>query len=172
MNHDSPEETEALLDAEMKRVLELSPEDRRRELEAAGVDIKEVHASADAMYDSIQRAHRQQKRSKAKWASAGAFAALLAAALPAGALLATGAVTVALGPKLVTTADAPPKLPTPDELRADAFAECGKEHWERCLDLFKLAETDDPAGANTDDERAARRRATNALAARKDGGGR
>jgi hypothetical protein len=43
------------VDDEVDRILALSPEERRRNLEAAGVDIRKLHAQADALHNRIQQ---------------------------------------------------------------------------------------------------------------------
>ena len=43
------------VDDEVDRILAMSPEERRRNLEAAGVDISKLHAQADALHARIQQ---------------------------------------------------------------------------------------------------------------------
>jgi hypothetical protein len=45
--------TEDEIDAEMEAVLAMTPEQRRKELETAGFDMKKVAADADALFERI-----------------------------------------------------------------------------------------------------------------------
>ncbi|MDP9001199.1 MAG: hypothetical protein M3O46_13945, partial [Myxococcota bacterium] len=66
MSPRSPEEIlKAIEDAEsddaVDRVLAMSPEERRRELEASGVDVNALHATADAFYARLHgEGHEEQ----------------------------------------------------------------------------------------------------------------
>jgi hypothetical protein len=66
MSARSPEEIlkaieDADFDVAVEQVLALSPEERRRELEANGVDMKALHAEADAFYAALL-AKRDERR--------------------------------------------------------------------------------------------------------------
>ncbi len=47
---------ESEVDETIDRVLAMSDGERRRELEAAGVDLRDLRAAADALYDELHRA--------------------------------------------------------------------------------------------------------------------
>jgi hypothetical protein len=82
---------DADLDAEMERVLAMTPEQRRGELEAAGVDLAEVHAKADALYEKMRakppapiplRPQPNRARVVILVAAVAAIAALVVALMP------------------------------------------------------------------------------------------
>jgi hypothetical protein len=57
-------EVDDKIDQEIDRVLAMTPEERRKELEAAGFDINEVHAQADQLYELIQLLARRNGRGR------------------------------------------------------------------------------------------------------------
>jgi|SRR5579859_1955960 len=75
------------LDDAVEQVAAMTAEQRRDALKAAGVDVAEVHAKADALYERLQRAEpARAKRSPARIvvpiAAVAAVAALAAAVIP------------------------------------------------------------------------------------------
>jgi hypothetical protein len=52
------------VDDEIDRVLAMTPEERRKELEAAGFDINEIHAQADQLYELIQLLARKNAKGR------------------------------------------------------------------------------------------------------------
>jgi hypothetical protein len=173
MEKRSPEEIlqaieDAPLDDEMERVLAMTPEERRRELEAAGVDLVEVRAAADAVHEKMQGGEREPRSEP--WPAAGApvvpiararrwqRAAWLSAA--AAAVLLVGALGVIEGPAVVawlrgTTEpilpdNEPPRPQSPRELaeraRDEADQACAARLLGTCRDKLDEARRLDPAG--------------------------
>jgi len=82
---------DADLDEEMDRVLAMTPQQRRAELEAAGIDPAEVHAKADALYEKMRakppgpiplRTQPNRARVVILVAAVAAIAALVVALMP------------------------------------------------------------------------------------------
>jgi hypothetical protein len=121
----SPEEIlksidEPDVDDELERVLAMTPEERRAELEAAGVDVQELHARAEA-WSQKAKGHAVEHRKKGP-VDEGRAPSLHPArsrrvyALLAATSLAAVAVAVAIYAYVVGSTSpepAPPALPTP-----------------------------------------------------------
>jgi hypothetical protein len=163
---DAPLEDE--LDAEAERILAMTPEERRRELEAAGVDLGEVEAAADAVHARMQGgvseppfeprraaeapvvpiAHAR-RRHRSAWLAMAAAVVLLIGALGAtegGAIVAW----FKAAPELIQPDNERPKPFTPRELagkaRDEAEQACASELWGLCGDKLDEASQLDPAG--------------------------
>jgi hypothetical protein len=180
----TPEETlkavetfdEGTGDAEMDRVLAMTPEERDAELRAAGFDLAAVDAESDRLHAElvgepgrevadaqVQPAREVVGRRRApsrRWA-VGAWAAAAAIALPALSLVAFHY----LQPKepVVIRPEPPPPDPTANlrraaaDLRQDATEGCAKELWGLCGDRLDEAQKLDPAGESTPDVQQMRR---------------
>jgi hypothetical protein len=180
MSPRSPEEIlKAIEDAEfdvaVEQVLAMSPEERRRELEANGVDMEALHAEADAFYARLHKDEGAEPTARrpdpeahsgegiAVWeagVSAGMrrrvrprWAGLVAAALGAAAIGATAAL-----PALLAERDERPspfdsqlsatssQPPSVRQLRERATSECRDHRWQECVDDLTAARTLDPTG--------------------------
>jgi hypothetical protein len=100
----------------------------------------------------------------------GLVSGTLAAAAATVFYLGTSGILLALFAPASTSTGALPVQESPAELRHDAFAECGQEHWQKCIDLFDKAQRIDLESDREKGVAEARMRATKALAAIKDGG--
>jgi hypothetical protein len=154
------------IDAEMERVLAMTPEERENELRAAGVDVEadqakgrdwrarafpgEVTISPSRLRPIEGGASARKgppKPSRGWWWSRGGMVA--AAALAAGALL-----VVARREPVTTTHGNPyatqPPEPTPrdraEALRQNAYAACDRRAWAECRRLLDEAKGLDPEG--------------------------
>jgi hypothetical protein len=182
MSKRTPEEIlkaieESEVDDEVDRILAMSPEERRRNLEAAGVDISKLHAEADALHDRVQQASSAQEHEpatvgapKAIHGSGGNGAQVVKLpgptrrlprarwlALPAAAALAWGAVALTTGVTMVGSGRPSPKnLEAATTLREKAQAECAESKWKECVDDLNAAKKLDPYG---EDETIQRERA-------------
>ena len=156
------------VDEEVDRVLAMTPEQRQKELEAAGFDMAELHAKADAVYAKMQRAPVEAKRMELEAEARGRSLRPKARSRPV-VLWVAAAATVAVGGALVyamlarpsrepeirplpaaSTATAPP-VPSEDlvdnvYLRRQAFAACAAKRWTECLARLDEAKQVDPAG--------------------------
>jgi hypothetical protein len=94
---------EATIDAEMESVLAMTPEERRRELVAAGYDLDKVHADADAFFESLP-----EKIAAAAAASPEPGASAAAPVIPASAEPASSTSPAAAAPAPPPSAAAPP----------------------------------------------------------------
>jgi hypothetical protein len=164
---------------EMERVLAMTPEQRRAELEAAGVDIAELHAKADALHERlVQGAAAVPEAAVAAPATATKPATTTGTAEPVRtrslppkpvrrsyvSLAAAAAVVAVAGGVAYTMATQPPvplapERQTASELRQRAFDACSREQWKECLAGLDEAKKLDPAGDEGAAVQAARRRA-------------
>ena len=177
------------LDAELESVLAMSPEQRRAELEAAGFDMKELHAKADAFAEKLgeqvaapeKKTEEPTPRPKARprppepeprrlppvvW-----FAAATVAAAAAGGLV--YAMTHPSTPPPVPSPPAPSSAPAPvipsqrliaaSDMRRRALAECEASRWAECIARFDEARMMDPAGDQAPEVQAAREKASHEL---------
>ncbi|MDP8999005.1 MAG: hypothetical protein M3O46_02725 [Myxococcota bacterium] len=166
---DSETDEESRVAAEMERVLAMSSEQRRRELEAAGVDLRELDARADALH-KIHPALRERRAEGGAWVPrpppapprsiAPRWAMLLAAAL-AMAIMAGVGVPFVMG--LLRhdpdASSAPLANRSAQQMRLRAFAACEHRQWQDCVDLLSAARDLDPAGDSDERVQAAWRAA-------------
>jgi hypothetical protein len=173
------------LDAEMERVLAMTPEQRHAELAAAGFDVKELHAEADVWAEKMKHTAVEDRKkdlvteARAKSLrppprrrpAAVLLAATLGAATVGGAALAY--VHWGAAPSPVTAPSAPPSTPTaptppPSALpvaaraakyRERALAACQGHMWQPCLEDLDRARELDPAGESDPAVQAARQEA-------------
>jgi hypothetical protein len=160
-------------DEEMERVMAMTPEQRRADLEAAGVDMKELHAKADAMHERLVQAAAEAKaggtaeeprlrslppkpprRSIVNLAAAASLVAVAGGAIYAVA-------TRPPGPDVAS-----PSRETAADLRKRAFDACSREQWTECLAGLDEAKGLDPSGDDAPAVQAARRRAGQAVGGR------
>jgi anti-sigma-K factor RskA len=134
---------------DVKAVLAMSSQELDQKLEEQGFDVKAVEARGAAREAEIRR--EQDHVPFWRWlvkirGLVTAFWVLLAAA-------ATHAADVwrAAEPMVSSLAHA-----APPELRQEAFAECGKMHWQSCLQKLDEAATADPQGDKNPDVQKAR----------------
>jgi hypothetical protein len=142
----------AAVKAELDSVLALTPEERRRELQAAGFDLETVHAKSDALFASIASAPVTVLRPKRP---------RLAVVLPVGLALAAAVALVikAALPEPVPTAIPPDDTPAyrAGAMRADARKSCKEHRWHECLAELDDAKALDPAGDDTPELKELRR---------------
>jgi hypothetical protein len=139
---------DATVDAELERVLAMTPEERRRELVATGVDLDQVRARADAVVASIPGVPAD--------ASSPAVAHPPPVTLaPHRESRATASVPAPVGPQPPT----PTAASRAESLRRDAREACAKRSWQTCLDKLDEARTIDPAGDQVPAVQALRRSA-------------
>src|ERR1700730_3427460 len=130
------------VDDQIDRILAMSAEERRRELEAAGADVGALHAKADALHAQIQQAapaHLDPSPAKVS-------------TLPARSRLAIWLIAAALGVMLVVMATGGgggvsrgrPRDAT--ELRDEAYAACDAHRWRECGEKLDQAKQIDPKG--------------------------
>jgi hypothetical protein len=155
----SPEE-------QAERVADLTDEEVDAELKAQGFDLEKVHARAEAL---VEKMHAPKKQRSKYLIFGGGFAS--------GGIAIAAAFSVYLASitAVVATAGAPNGhrhfVDQAEEIRAEAFEACGRGEWQKCLDGMDKAKEMDPHTDYYDEEiKGARRRATEALAAAKDGG--
>jgi len=147
---------ESDVDDEVERVLALSPEERRRELEAGGVDLKSLRAQADALHAQVQRAAAmgtrlgrpgappasQRRRRATVWAIsllAAALAVMLFFVSPRSEVTGTGRAGAAAA------------------LRNAAYGDCDAHRWRECEQKLNDAKDLDPDGESEPRVVAARR---------------
>ena len=174
---------EPTLDEEIESVLAMTPEQRRAELEAAGFDMKELHAKADEWTEKLEEKEKAPPRAKAPkgrppmpettrrlppvfWFAAATVAAAAAGGL-VYALAHPGAPPPAPSPSAPSSAPAPElpsqRLIAASDLRRHAFAECEASHWPECIARFDDARMLDPAGDQAPEVQAARANARDEL---------
>jgi hypothetical protein len=146
MSKRSPEEIlkdieDSEVDDEIDRVLAMSPEERRRELEAGGVDVEGLHAKADALHGQIQHAATAgpppakvtvlaTRVRRAAWA-----VPLIAAALGVVFFVMSTGGGVSRG-----------RAHGAAELRSEAYAACDAHRWRECGEKLDQAKEIDPEG--------------------------
>jgi hypothetical protein len=171
------------LDDEVERVLAMTPEQRQKDLEAAGFDMAELNAKADAAYEAMQRAPVEAKRKelegqarakslrpKARQRPVVLWVAAVATAVVAGGVVYAMIARPPEGPQVpppTPTATTPP-MPSVDlvvaaDLRRRAFAACSAKQWEACLARFDEAKQGDPGGDAAPEVQLARQKATRAI---------
>jgi hypothetical protein len=172
----TPEETlkaieDADVDDEIARVLAMSEADRQAELRAAGYDIDEIHAEADALHARLFGSAAETKE-KPGYLAAPAAAKLpavrqprpralffLAAALSAVVSVAVSIPTAVVVARHVAAPAESTAIPTPAasqppprlevdvaELRRKSFEACDDGRWVECLYGLDRARHADPAG--------------------------
>jgi hypothetical protein len=177
---------EATIDAEMESVLAMTPEERRRDLVAAGYDLDKVHADADAFFASLPGKISEATALSAPAATASPAAAVAptppsppapaaavvptpparrpwrmrpAIVVPTALALAAGAALTyqALSPEMVG-AGRPEDPPAVHAaaLRQEARDACQARSWKTCVDKLDEARVLDPGGDETPDVRALR----------------
>ncbi len=163
---------EATIDDEIERVLAMSPEEKQRELEAAGYDMAELDAQADALYARMQGGAAKQApaadhdgeeapRSASAWvtgappppvkrAAVGRWTTLLAAALTlavvGGLFYAKDVIDRRDARRNEATPDAGGTMTSARQIRAHALDACNRGSWQECLDGLGAARAMDPAG--------------------------
>lgn len=135
--------------SDVKAILAMSSEELDQKLEEQGFDVEALEARAKAREAEIRR--EQDRVPVWRWLMKirgliTALSVLLAAA-------ATHAVDVwrAAAPVVTSLAHA-----APPELRQEAFTECGKMHWQSCLQKLDEAAQTDPEGDKNPDVQKAR----------------
>jgi hypothetical protein len=161
---------EATIDAEIEAALAKTPEEHRRDLVAAGFNLDEVNARADALFASLQPP--APIASIAPGAPAASPAPVSAARpwRPRPAVVVPIALALAAAVALVVEAERPPApvaSPPPPEtsaeravsLRREAGEACGQQKWQACLEDLDEARALDAAGDQAPEIQALRRAA-------------
>jgi hypothetical protein len=148
-------------DDEMDRVLAMSGDERRREIEAAGADVDALHDRADEVYSEIGnaavapagrllRAARPRREARIVLLLAAAFGALVVTGIERRELVALFEHEPAPIKPDLQEPQKTPKPPTPAEraeaLRNEAFDSCGDGLWAECARKLDAAKQLDPAG--------------------------
>jgi hypothetical protein len=157
---------DATVDATIEQALAQSPEERRRDVAAAGFDLNEVDAKADALFASVP----------VRIPTAAPAPALLAAPVAAikrrrlrPAVVVSAALALAAGVALVIVAQQEsPIVTSPPPSNADsarahrleAKEACKQQQWERCLEELDEARKVDPDGDRAPEVQELRRRAS------------
>jgi hypothetical protein len=191
MSKRSPEEILSALDdeaadAEMERILKLTPEQRRLELEAESVDLGKLEAKADAMHEEIRRAQVAQRvreleaearvRALRPAPSRRRMVILLAAAVVGVGVPSAILIAHVLSPSAPSPAPPPAPAPSPEpgptpaHLRDIAMNACADHLWQTCLDNLNAARGVDPAGDADPVLQRERQKAEDAIRASFDGG--
>lgn len=164
-------------DEEIDRVLAMTPEQRRAELEAAGVDIADLHAKADAVHERLTGTAKPEAEAKTAGKTAEPPTAKVRSLPPKAPsrslvnLVAAAAASFVLGGAahaLLTGSENLVGRPPPDrgaavEMRRQAFAACEAKRWAECVARFDDAKLVDPEGDSAADVQAARQQARRAL---------
>ncbi|HTB75772.1 MAG TPA: hypothetical protein VK762_21130 [Polyangiaceae bacterium] len=133
---------DATIDAEIESALAKTPEEHRRDLVAAGFNLDEVNAKADALFASLQP--------PAPVSAAGPWRRRAAVVVPiALALAAAVALVVEAGRPPPPVAHAPPPETSAERavsLRREAGEACGQQKWQACLEDLDEARALDAAG--------------------------
>jgi hypothetical protein len=145
---------EEALDDDMEAVLAMTPEERRKDLREAGLDLEKVHARIDALVAEPTRPAKviALRRSRKRLAIALSTAAALAAGI--------GLIVQMSTPELVGhgVPDDPPAVRA-EALRRNARDACGAGSWQVCLDRLNRARALDPAGDQAPEIQSLRRSA-------------
>lgn len=179
------------LDAEMEAVLAMTPEERRRELEAAGFDLDKVRAQADAVGAELappagakpeppaaaepgpHARAEPEPPARAEPVQPARVTVLrptwrrMAVIAPVGLALAAG-IAVVVSPYVTeqrVSAHRPddPSLVRARALRQEARDDCDARRWEACVQKLDDARALDPEGDGAEDVQSARRIARDAL---------
>jgi hypothetical protein len=173
---------EAALDAEIDRVIAMTPEEREQELSKAGFDVDKVHAESDAFYEKLQAMRPELAADPPAPAPAQAANVLPLPSQPAKRPRRALVVGVGVGAALALAASIaviiqmstpgppvggpdPPVTPAQraETLRHSAGESCQHEHWQTCLDSLDEAREADPQGDVAPEVQALRKLATEKL---------
>jgi hypothetical protein len=151
---------------EIERAASMSVEQAEAELRAAGFDVAEERAKANAFLDALEGVTREPASNPQRRPSRRPAVVWLAAAASVGAL-AGGMLESAL--ELPLVAKPHPRDPGAAEvaaagqLRRDAATACNDKHWSLCLADLDKARAADPDGDDTSAVRTLRDRALAAI---------
>ena len=144
----------------------MTPEQRRAELEAAGFDMKEVHAKADAFAEELKKTAPETPEATTEQTPAPRAATPRATAKPRrrpmAAIVAAGVTVAAAGGAVVAyVGGGGVGSPAPDaqEVRREGLDACRDRSWQRCLEKLDRARELDPDGDRAPDVQKARRAA-------------
>jgi hypothetical protein len=146
---------DATIDAEIESALAKTPEEHRRDLVAAGFNLDEVNAKADALFASLQPP--APVSAARPWRRRPAVVVPIALALAAAVAL---VVEAERPPPPV--AHAPPPETSAERavsLRREAGEACGQQKWQACLEDLDEARALDVAGDQAPEIQALRRAA-------------
>ncbi len=158
---------DATIDAEIESALAKTPEEHRRDLVAAGFNLDEVNAKADALFASLQPpasiAPGAPAASPAPVSAARPGRPGLAVVVPIALALAAAVALVVEAERSPPPVASPPRPETPaervDSLRREAREACGQQEWQACLEDLDEARALDAAGDQTPEIQALRRAA-------------
>jgi len=156
----SPVEDDSI-DDDIQSVLSMTPEERRRELEAAGVDMRELRAKAAAWRGApAPPAEAPPKRAPARVIQLRPW---LRSALPLAAAAAVVGLVAVRWLQPVQEYPVGRGRPSAAELRGKAVEDCNAQRWRKCLDELDGADRDDPQGGLAPTYQSLRARADAAL---------
>ena len=146
---------DATIDAEIESALAKTPEEHRRDLVAAGFNLDEVNAKADALFASLQPA--APVSAARPWRPRPAVVVPIALALAAAVAL----VVEAERPPAPVASPPPPETSAERavSLRREAGEACGQQKWQACLEDLDEARALDAAGDQAPEIQALRRAA-------------
>jgi hypothetical protein len=158
---------EDALDAEMDAVLAMTPEERRRELKAAGFDLDKVHAQADAIGAELAPQAAAKPMQPARMTIMRPKRRRMVIIVPVVIALAAG-IAVVVSPYVTdqgVSAHRPDDTPIERAraLREQARDDCDARRWEACLQKLDDARALDPQGDGAEDVQSTRRTAGDAL---------
>ena len=146
---------DATTDAEIESALERTPEEHRRDLVAAGFNLDEVNAKADALFASLQP--------PAPVSAARPWRPRAAVLVPIALALAAAVALVVEAQRSPPPVASPPRSETSAEravsLRREAGEACGQQKWQACLEDLDEARALDAAGDQAPEIQALRRAA-------------
>lgn len=146
---------DATIDAEIESALAKTPEEHRRDSVAAGFDLDEVNAKADALLASLQP--------PAPVSAARPGRPRAAVVVPIVLALAAAVALVVEAERSPRPVASPPPPETSAEravsLRREAGEACGQQKWQACLEDLDEARALDAAGDQAPEIQALRRAA-------------
>jgi hypothetical protein len=143
------------VDAEIEAALAMTPEERRGELRAAGFDLDEVHARADAL--GAGPAHSKPV-ARVRTLRRVLIIAPVALALAAGVAVVVRPY-LAFDDRLTAPAPIDEQAARAAALRTKASDACGAHRWDECIEKLDEARALDPRGDNDREPQALRRMA-------------
>jgi hypothetical protein len=144
------------VDAEIEAALAMTPEERRRELRAAGFDLDEVHARADALGAGPARS---EPIARVRTLRRVLIIAPVALALAAGVAIVVRPYLALYDQHLTAPAPIDEQADRAAALRTKASDACGAKRWDECIEKLDEAKALDPRGDNDREPQALRRMA-------------
>lgn len=143
---------DAAIDAEIESELAMTPEERRAEMIAAGFNMDEMNAKADALFASLKPpapiVAEAPVASRAPVPVSKRTVFRLEILAPTALALAAGVALVihSMTPDIVSSPHPETPASRAAALREQAKADCDAQRWRSCLEEIDKARTLDPAG--------------------------